>query len=394
MTPVALQRVVPFKPRTRKAPLPEEPECPTFWGYVRVSDPKQAQNTSTETQPEDIRKAFEEKWSRTHDWGGIVKDVASASKIEFRKRPGGAELLRKMRRGDVLVVAKLDRFSRNLVDGLTELRDLWQKGIRVVCLDMGGLTITFDGEAGEMYLTMLLWAAQFESKRKRDRSKESWRKIKEEIAAGKRDPLKRRNRSSVIYGTRPNPKDMKSIKKRLPAPEWRVFVRRLMALHEFACTTLGFSKCDGRHRWLAARYDLLWWPWYSKWGPQGDPVVIDEKQYIPWFAAEVRAQEREGKAYPPVDGPWREDWQAGRLIPPAPPSVPSWLKPINGGPDDCQNRAGCGPRDPGVVVAERREGHDGLPAAAGRDGPPGAGPVDPGVHRHPPDGPVDGNAPQ
>lgn len=322
MKPIFLERKVPYARRRRITHVETEPECPTFWGYARVSDPKQEGNTSTETQPELIKKEFAKNWSETHEMGQIVSDVKSASKFRFDQRDGGKKLLGLMKKGDTLAITKVDRFSRTIVDGLQEMRDIWRKGITVVCLDIGNYKITFDTMTGQIYFFMLLFAAEQETNRRRERASEAWAKQKENGVL----PSRKKMGMPVKYGKR------RVGSKWIPAPEHREFVRKLMALYLFSVETFGFTKCDARHRWFAERYDLLWWNGYLYRGPDGPREVICEERYLRWFEREVQAQERdraEGKEIPPVDEPWRRDYVAGVLTAPTHPGLPAWVIPLN-----------------------------------------------------------------
>ena len=323
--PLFLQRKVPFAKRTKAAlPVREEVRCPVFWGYTRVSDPKQAGNTSTETQPLLIRQEFDKKWTDTHEFGEIVADVDSASKLRFDQREGGKKLLAKMVKGDVLVITKVDRFSRSVVDGLQEMRDIWRKGIIVICLDMGGWQITFDSITGQIYFFMLLFGAEVEAKRKSERAKEAWDRQK---ATGTYKRSTRKVKSRSVYGTKRGPHG-----KRVPAPEWRAFVRSLMAAYLFGVEKFQFTKADARHQWLAEKYNLLWWSGYAFTGTDGEKKLIAASYYLLWFKREMALQEQEaasGKTYDPVPEPWRADWEAGNLHPPDHPGFPEWMKPIN-----------------------------------------------------------------
>ncbi len=322
VTPLFAKRLLPFAKRKRIVEALTEPECPTFWGYCRVSDPKQAGNTSTETQPADIRRVYEEKWKATHDLGEIVADVASASKILFRDRPEGKYLLSKMKKGDVLAVTKVDRFSRSMRHGLMEVGDLVDRGIRVLFLNMGGADITFDGTNGFLLMSFLFVAEQ-ESKIRSQRAKEALARIK---LTG-RTKSGRVYKKVVKYGTRPVQG------KRVPAPEWRQFVRSLLALYTFAVEEFHYTKCDIRHQWLAETYGLLWWTGYSTKGPDGPKTAIPADVYLRWFQRETEAQAKEEVKHQ-VDEPWRRDFEAGKLRPVPHPGYAEWRVPINSIPHE------------------------------------------------------------
>ena len=91
------------------------------WAYVRVSSDGQADNTSLRVQAERIRA-----WATSQGLvvEGQYSDVASGSSLE---RPGLQELRRTVRPGDAVVVLKLDRLSRSILDAEPLISD-WEKG--------------------------------------------------------------------------------------------------------------------------------------------------------------------------------------------------------------------------------------------------------------------------
>jgi DNA invertase Pin-like site-specific DNA recombinase len=158
--PIYNQRIRPFTARSRAADKPTGTRC---WGYIRVSTDKQVDGTSLESQELGIRA--EAMKYRDHTFAEMVRDVTPGGKTRFCDRQGGRQLLGKMVPGDVLIISKVDRFSRSVVDGLNEMREIWRKGITIVCLDMGGEPVSF-GDNGEILLFMLLLGAQMENKRR------------------------------------------------------------------------------------------------------------------------------------------------------------------------------------------------------------------------------------
>ena len=81
-------------------------------GYCRVSTSDQ----STEPQEDELRRAGCEK---------IFRDVASGARSS---RPGLDELLAHARKGDLIIVVRLDRLERNLRDLLETVRILERGG--------------------------------------------------------------------------------------------------------------------------------------------------------------------------------------------------------------------------------------------------------------------------
>jgi len=101
---------------------------------------------------------------------GFVYDTESGGSMD---RANWQQLVARCRRGevDVICCAKVDRYSRDLLSGLTQLAELQALGVKVEYCDLVGLdTSTANGEA---FLHMrLVWAAMEK------------RVIKERMAAG------------------------------------------------------------------------------------------------------------------------------------------------------------------------------------------------------------------
>jgi len=71
----------------------------------------------------------------------VVEETISGS-ITASERPGFQKLMDRMESGDVLIVTKLDRLSRNAMDVRQTVERLAEGGIRVHCLALGGVDLT------------------------------------------------------------------------------------------------------------------------------------------------------------------------------------------------------------------------------------------------------------
>lgn len=119
-----------------------------IYGYARVSTRGQAKDgNSLEAQEKALKDAGAEK---------IYTDAYTGTKMH---RPHFDELLTELKRGDVLIVTKLDRIARSTIEGATLIRDLIDKGISINVLNVGTLDNT---PAGKMMTTMFLAIAEFE----------------------------------------------------------------------------------------------------------------------------------------------------------------------------------------------------------------------------------------
>lgn len=100
----------------------------------------------------------------------FIDKAVSAYSVQFNRRPAGAQLFRKLRRGDHIVFARIDRGFRSVAD-LTTLVKLWNKtGVTVhfieECIDLSSLY-------GPFVLVLLGAIAEMDSRYKSQRNKET-----------------------------------------------------------------------------------------------------------------------------------------------------------------------------------------------------------------------------
>ncbi|VCE82918.1 recombinase family protein [Burkholderia pseudomallei] len=120
------------------------------FAYARVS-------TSDQTTANQLREI--EAAGFSVDKRRVVSESISGS-VSADQRPGFAQLLVKMEKGDVLIVTKLDRLGRNAMDVRATVEGLAERGIRVHCLALGGVDLT--SAAGRMTMQVLNAVAEFE----------------------------------------------------------------------------------------------------------------------------------------------------------------------------------------------------------------------------------------
>ncbi len=129
--------------------------------YVRVSTDEQAEGFSlTEQQGRCQGHARSQGW----DVVGVWTDQGESGAKGMDERSEGAELMAAARAGQIshLITAKLDRFTRSLIKGATDLEELEALGVSVTFLDLGVNTAT---DAGKLALRMLMAVADFERTR-------------------------------------------------------------------------------------------------------------------------------------------------------------------------------------------------------------------------------------
>jgi putative DNA-invertase from lambdoid prophage Rac len=89
----------------------------------------------------------------------VVEETISGSSAAGQ-REGFKRLLDQLESGDVLVVGKLDRLGRDVVDVVMTVNKLAAIGVKVHCLQLGGTDLT--SAAGRMTMNVLAAVAQFE----------------------------------------------------------------------------------------------------------------------------------------------------------------------------------------------------------------------------------------
>lgn len=135
-------------------------------GYARVSSREQGDSgLGLESQEQALQNACELRgWSLT----AIHRDVASGAST--RGRTGLSEALAALQSGDVLIVAKLDRLARSLVDFAELVERSRLEGWSLVALDIG---IDLTTPTGEMIAAVLAALAQWERRIIAQRTKDA-----------------------------------------------------------------------------------------------------------------------------------------------------------------------------------------------------------------------------
>lgn len=99
-----------------------------IYGYIRVSTVRQAnEGNSLEVQE---KLLIENGVSKDN----IYQDAHTGTKSD---RPQFNKLLNELKDGDTLVVTKLDRFARSMIEGSKIVNELIERGIKVNVLNIG-----------------------------------------------------------------------------------------------------------------------------------------------------------------------------------------------------------------------------------------------------------------
>jgi len=118
------------------------------FGYGRVSTSSQ----DSENQRLELTNAG---WTIDYWFADTISGKSASS-----QRPAFKELLTKIRDGETLLVAKLDRLGRDAIDVLQTVRDLGSRNIKVVVHQLGSTDLT--SPAGKLLLSMLAAVAEME----------------------------------------------------------------------------------------------------------------------------------------------------------------------------------------------------------------------------------------
>ena len=119
-----------------------------IFGYARVSTSGQARDgNSLEVQINALQEAGAEK---------IFSDIFSGSKND---RPELDKLLKIIQSGDTLIITKLDRIARSLIQGIQLLENLNDRGIIIDVLNMG---IIDSSPTGKLIRNIMLSFSEFE----------------------------------------------------------------------------------------------------------------------------------------------------------------------------------------------------------------------------------------
>ena len=120
------------------------------FAYCRVS-------TADQTTDNQIQQIAAEGF--TVEKGRAIVETVSGS-VPAMERKGFLSLLNNLEASDVLVVTKLDRLGRNVMDVLTSVQRLASMKVKVHCLALGGVDLT--SSAGKMTMGLIAVMAEFE----------------------------------------------------------------------------------------------------------------------------------------------------------------------------------------------------------------------------------------
>lgn len=115
------------------------------YGYARVS-----------TLQQDLEAQTQALKNEGCEDDNIYSEKFTGTKAD---RPKFKQLIAKLKKGDTLVVTKLDRFARSTVDAIQTVKNLFERGVKVHILNMG---LVEDTPTGRLIFNIMSAFAEFE----------------------------------------------------------------------------------------------------------------------------------------------------------------------------------------------------------------------------------------
>ncbi|MGH1572833.1 recombinase family protein [Methylobacterium sp. P31] len=135
------------------------------YGYARVSTARQA----NEGESLDVQRRMIEGYALMHglQLDDVLVEEGVSGSVPLNERPAGAAMLAKLKAGDIVIAAKLDRCFRSALDALNVVEQLKARGVKLHLLDLGG-DIAGNG-LSKLFLTIAAAFAEAERDRIRER---------------------------------------------------------------------------------------------------------------------------------------------------------------------------------------------------------------------------------
>lgn len=133
-------------------------------GYIRVSTEQQAREdrSSLQVQTDVIEGIARVRGASKFDVQ-IFTDAGVSGAMKLSSRPAGADLLKAMKPGDVVIASKLDRMFRSAGDAVTMFEEFKAAGVDLILYDISAEPLS--SAVGKMTLTILAAVADMERQR-------------------------------------------------------------------------------------------------------------------------------------------------------------------------------------------------------------------------------------
>jgi DNA invertase Pin-like site-specific DNA recombinase len=130
---------------------------PDVYGYGRASTKKQ--EDSPETQKDKMIQ-----YAKLHSLGDATffVDAAKSGKIAWEDREAGCALFGRLKRGDHIIIAKLDRAFRRLADCVVVLEKFERMGVKLHVVNLLGGAIDLSSPMGRFLIHILAAFAELE----------------------------------------------------------------------------------------------------------------------------------------------------------------------------------------------------------------------------------------
>jgi DNA invertase Pin-like site-specific DNA recombinase len=146
---------------------------PRTFGYARASTRKQIES------PE-VQKDSQKKYAVFNNLGDVTffVDAATSGKVSWEERDAGRELFRQLRKGDHVILSKLDRAFRKLSDCVSVLEKFERMGVKLHITNLMGGAIDLSSPMGRFMIHILAAFAELERAFISERTKDGLSKRK------------------------------------------------------------------------------------------------------------------------------------------------------------------------------------------------------------------------
>lgn len=144
-------------------------QAPRLYTLARASTRKQEASPATQQEMMEAARQTMNLPERIP----VEEPLGTSGKTKFALRPIGSFLMRTLRKGDFLMVTKLDRLGRNLRDVYDTVDALFRRGVNIIILHgWGNQIVDMRNATHRIMLLLLAWFAEYEREQIAERTKE------------------------------------------------------------------------------------------------------------------------------------------------------------------------------------------------------------------------------